>query len=755
MKVHEHAKESMVTKLKKEISKAAKPLKKAAVKKPAAKKPVATAPKKVTVAAEKPKRAAKKAAPVKKETLAKEHAVKAHPAVTQAPLPKPVVSLPVAPVPHEAHKPAAPPELHKPAHAVPPKPVSEIHKPAAVAPKPAQVQKEHLVAAAAPAKPTVVEAPKPAPEKPVEEEPKNTIELTLPITVKDLSIKLQEKPSVIIKRLMDMRIMAGINQFLDEQAVEQICRKYGFKVKKALGVEEALLSNHAKETVGGILRQRPPVVTFMGHVDHGKTSLLDAIRRSKVAETEHGGITQHIGAYEVILPKGSISFLDTPGHEAFTAMRARGAKITDIVVLVVAADDGIMPQTIEAIDHAKEAKVPIIVAINKIDKPGANVDKIKKQLMEHGLTPEDWQGQTITVPVSAKTGAGIKDLLEMILLQAEVLELKANYEKLASGVVVEGRMDKQRGPIATMLIQSGTLRLNDHIIVGQHYGKVRALFDDRGSPLTEATPSRPVEVMGIAGVVQAGEQFFAVQDEKEAKEIAASRHEKEKLSQVKTVKRISLDDLHARVQEGTVKELKIILKADVSGSLEAIKESLKKLNISEIQINIIHEGTGTINGSDIILAAASDALVIGFHVEADDKAKELVEKEGVDVRLYNVIYELNNDLKAAVEGMLEPKIKKVFLGRAEARKVFKLSSSGVVAGSFVVKGKITRGSEVRVVRGEEVVYEGKISALKRFKDDVKEVAEGFECGISLVNFQDILEGDLIEAFEIQKISRKL
>ncbi|MFA5096882.1 MAG: translation initiation factor IF-2, partial [Candidatus Omnitrophota bacterium] len=324
-----------------------------------------------------------------------------------------------------------------------------------------------------------------------------------------------------------------------------------------------------------------------------------------------------------------------------------------------------------------------------------------------------------------------------------------------SGVVVEGRMDKQRGPIATMLVQSGTLRLNDNIIVGQHYGKVRALFNDHGKPMREATPSRPVEVMGIAGVVQAGEQFFAVQDEREAKDIAADRHEKEKLSQVKTVKRISLDDLHARVLEGTVKELKIILKADVSGSLEAIKESLKKLNISEIQISIIHEGTGTINGSDIILATASDALVIGFHVEADDRAKELVEKEGVDVRLYNVIYELNNDLKAAVEGMLEPKIKKVFLGRAEARKVFKLSSSGMVAGSFVTKGKILRGSEVRVLRGEEVVYEGKISALKRFKDDVKEVAEGFECGISLVNFQDIMEGDFIEAFEIQRISRKL
>jgi len=731
---------AIVATLKKENLKPAKP---AAVRKLAVKK----APVVKKTAAPK----IKEALAVKKEVVPEPAQVVKKAVKKTAPRKTKLVTLapPVEPVVKEKPPVAVPPPP-KPAPAVKPEVTAIRHKEE----KPKKIEPP-VAAPPPPAKPVRLEVVQPVEEKPQEKEPDKLIELELPITVKDLSIKLQEKPSILIKQLMGMRIMAGINQNLEEQVVIDVCRKYGYKIKKALGAEEELLSTHEKEVTGGVLRPRPPVVTFMGHVDHGKTSLLDAIRTSKVAESEHGGITQHIGAYEVNLPKGSITFLDTPGHEAFTAMRARGARITDIVVLVVAADDGVMPQTIEAIDHAREAHVPIIVAINKIDKPSANVDKIKKQLIQQNLTPEDWQGQTITVPVSAKTGAGIQQLLEMILLQAEVMELKANYEKLAAGVAVEARMDKQRGPVATMLIQSGTLRLNDNIIVGEFFGKVRAISDDRGRPLKQVTPAKPAEVLGISGVPSAGEHFFAVQDEREAKEIAAQRREKVKIAQVKEVKRISLDDLYARVKEGTVKELKIVLKADVAGSLEAIKESLMKLNISEIQLSIIHEGTGSINSSDIILAAASDALVIGFHIDADDNAKELLAKEGVDVRIYNVIYELNNDLKAAVEGMLEPQLKKVFLGKAQVRKVFKLSSSGVVAGSFVTKGKITRNSEISVVRGMDTVFEGKISALKRFKDDVKEVAEGFECGISIVNFQDIMEDDVIEAYEIQKITRKL
>ncbi|MEK6727471.1 MAG: translation initiation factor IF-2 [Candidatus Omnitrophota bacterium] len=591
-----------------------------------------------------------------------------------------------------------------------------------------------------------------APVKPVE---LKELELDLPITVKDLAIKLHEKPSVIIKFLMDMRVMVGINQSMDEQDVIKICEKYGFKINKDLGKEEVFLKIHEEQDAPKDLNPRPPVVTIMGHVDHGKTSLLDAIRKTKVVESEHGGITQHIGAYRVSLARGEITFLDTPGHEAFTAMRARGARITDIVILVVAADDGIMPQTQEAIDHARAAGVPIIVAINKIDKPQANLDRVKKQLADLDLKAEDWGGKTITVPVSAKTGQGIDSLLEMMLLEAQMLELKSNPNRPARGVVVEAKMAKGRGPVATLLVQNGTLRLNENIIVGNLYGKIRAMTDDHGRVVISAGPGVPVEVLGISDVPYAGEQFFVIPDEKQAKELAAMRSERERQQQIKTIKRISLEDLHSEIAAGKIKELKLIIKADVQGSLEAIKETLSRLNVSEIKLDIIHTGVGNINSSDVILAVVSNALILGFNVTADELAKELVAKEGVDVRTYNIIYELASDIKAAVEGMLEPKINKVFVGRAEVRKVFKLSRAGTVAGCFITKGKINRSSLINIVRNGDVVFEGKLSALKRFKDDVRDVAEGFECGMSFSGFDAMMEGDIIEAYEIEKIARKL
>lgn len=582
------------------------------------------------------------------------------------------------------------------------------------------------------------------------------LELDLPITVKDLSVRLQQKPSFLIKILMtEMKMMVGINQLLEEPVVLKICERFNFKVKKALSEEESILQAHAEEDSLSRLVPRSPIVTLMGHVDHGKTSLLDAIRKSKVVDSEHGGITQHIGAYRVVLSHGEITFLDTPGHEAFTAMRARGAKITDIVILVVAADDGIMPQTIEALDHARAAGVSIIVAINKIDKPQADVDRVKKQLAEHNLLAEDWGGKIITVPVSAKAGTGIDELLEMVLLEAQMLELRTNPDRPAKGVVIEAKISKGRGPVSTLLVQNGTLRLNEYIIVGNFYGKIRAMFNDRGQAVTQAPPAFPVEVLGISGVPGAGEQFFVVEDEKQAKELAGKRQEKERLSQITERKRISLEDLHAQIKAGKIKELKIIIKADVQGSLEAIKQTLDKLNVSEIKLNIIHEGVGSINSSDVILAVASDALILGFNVMPDEPSKELISKEGVDVKTYNIIYELANEIKAAIEGMLEPKLKKVFLGKAEIKKVFKLSSSGIVAGCIVSKGKILRTSVIHLVRNGQVVFEGKISALKRFKDDVREVAEGFECGISIPGFTDLQVGDTIESYGIESIARKL
>ena len=582
------------------------------------------------------------------------------------------------------------------------------------------------------------------------------LELNVPITVKDLAVKIQVKTSILIKYLIEkQKMFVTINQSINEETVIKTLEHFGFKYKKRMTDEDLLLQFHTTEFDKEFLA-RPPVITLMGHVDHGKTSLLDAIRRSKIVDREHGGITQHIGAYEVETRKGKITFLDTPGHEAFTAMRARGANITDIIVLVVAADDGIMPQTEEAIDHAKAAGVPIIVAINKMDKQNIDIDKTKRQLSQKDLTPEDWDGKTITVGVSAKTGQGIDDLLEMILLESEMLELKAVYDKLASGVVVEARLSKGQGLIITVLVQNGTLKTGDNIICGLHYGKIRAMINSNGQRVDKVTPGSPVEILGFTGLPESGDKFYILNDEKKLRVIVSQRQLQEKQARLSPEpKHISLDDLYAKIQKGEVKDLNLILKADVHGSLEAIKESLAKLISKEVRLNILHLGIGSINSSDVILAEASNAIIIGFHVDIEKKAKELANNKKVDVRTYRVIYELINEIKAALEGLLAPKIKKIFIGRAIVRKVFNLTKSGLVAGCFVQKGKITRQTTASLTRDGKILFDGNISALKRFKDDVKEVLEEFECGISLADFTDYKEGDIIEAYSIEKIARTL
>lgn len=583
------------------------------------------------------------------------------------------------------------------------------------------------------------------------------IEVKIPITVKDLSIKLNAKPNEIIKEFLKMGVMATINQYLDEATVSKVAKKFGFEISKLPDVEEELVkvSEEVEEDKTKLVH-RPPVITLMGHVDHGKTSLLDMIRKSRLTEKESGGITQHIGAYDVKVGNGFVTFLDTPGHEAFTAMRARGATATDVVVLVVAADDGVMPQTIEAIDHAKAAQVPIVVALNKVDKPQANVDKVKKQLMELGLTSEDWGGKTITLPVSAKTGQGINELLEMLLLEAEMLELKANPNRLAKGVVIEAELSKGSGPMATVLVQNGTLKVGDIIVSGLHYGRIRAMINDRGQRMASAGPSMPVEISGISGLPLAGETFYVVEDERKAKEIVDLRQRKLADKEAGPKRHITLEDLYQQIKEGKTSELKIILKADVQGSIEALRDSLEKLSTQEVRLKTIHAGVGEINESDVMLAIASDAIVIGFHVEKTPKAGAMAEEEKVDVRVYRIIYETINDIKAAMEGLLTPHIQETFLGRAEVRQVFKVSKAGIIAGSFVTKGKISRQAPVvRLLREGNKIFEGKISSLKRFKDDVREVAENFECGISLEGHSDIKTGDLIEAYQIEKIARRL
>ncbi len=684
-----------------------------------------------------------------KPVKAAARAVKAKSAVRES-LPKPKRKV----IPKKKEAAAAAPVAEVPKAAAVPAPEPVIVKPAPVKPEPAAAHKVVHKKEAREVK--EIKEEKPQEPKVQEAGPRlKELELKFPVTVKDLSVKLQEKTSVIIKTLMSMGVMAGINQGLDQAAASKICAKDGFSIQEAPSEEEMVLQEHRGADELKEQKHRSPIVTLMGHVDHGKTSLLDAIRKSKVTESEHGGITQHIGAYRVVLPHGEITFLDTPGHEAFTSMRARGAKITDIVVLVVAADEGIMPQTREAIDHARAAGVSIMIAVNKIDKPQADIDRVKKQLSEIDLLAEDWGGKTITVGVSAKTGQGIDELLEMILLEAQMLELKANPDRLARGIVIEAKSHKNKGPMVTLLVQNGTLRLNENIIVGKYFGKIRAMFDDHGRSVTQVGPSFPVEILGISGLPAAGEQFFVIKDEKQAKELALARQEQEKLQQMRPVKRMGLEDLYTQIKEGKIKELNLIIKADAQGSLEAIKDVLGKIPSSEITMNIIHEGIGNVNISDVILAVASNALILGFNVVADEAGKEMINKEGLELRTYNIIYELGNDIRNALEGMLEPKLKKIFLGRAEIRKIFKLSKSGVIAGSFVTKGKFMRSSLVSVTRNGEVIFEGELSSLKRFKDDVREVAEGFECGIGVKGFDAILEGDVIEAYQIEKIARKL
>ncbi|NMA68930.1 MAG: translation initiation factor IF-2 [Desulfitobacterium sp.] len=573
------------------------------------------------------------------------------------------------------------------------------------------------------------------------------------ITVQELASRMSRKSSEIIKKLMDFGVMATINQEIDSETAVIIGAEMGVTVE--VKVEKPITVIEEIEDDPKDLRPRPPVVTVMGHVDHGKTSLLDAIRAANVTASEAGGITQHIGAYQVEINGQKITFLDTPGHEAFTSMRARGTQITDIAVLVVASDDGVMPQTVEAINHAKAADVPIIVAINKMDKEDANPERVKQELTEHGLVVEEWGGDTIAVPVSAKARTNIEQLLEMILLVAEMKELKANPDRVASGTVIEAELDKGKGPVATVLVAKGTLNIGDVILAGTAFGRVRAMVDDKGRRVKKAGPATPVEVQGLNEVPDAGEEFHVVEDEKLARQIAEARANERKAEEARQSSKISLEDLFDRIKEGEVKELNVIIKADVHGSIEALKQSLLKLSTDEVRVNPIHGGVGAITESDVMLASASNAIIIGFNVRPDTNTKETAELQGVDIRLYRVIYDAIEDIKAAMSGMLDPDYREVVLGRAEVRQVFKVPKVGSVGGSYVTDGKIVRQSKIRVIRDGVVIHEGEMESLKRFKDDAKEVPEGFECGIGIAGFNDIKEGDIFEAYIMEEVQREI
>lgn len=572
------------------------------------------------------------------------------------------------------------------------------------------------------------------------------------ITIKDLGSRINIEPVKLIKKLMDFGLMVNINAEIDFESAKKLIKEFGYEAEEEKKDELSELDKD--EARSEELKPRPPVVTVMGHVDHGKTTLLDAIRETNVAASEAGGITQHIGASQIEKDGKTIVFIDTPGHEAFTALRARGAKITDIVVLVVAADDGVMPQTVEAINHAKAAGVPIIVAINKIDKPGANPERVKQQLSEYGLIPEEWGGDTIFVNVSAKNRKGIDTLLEMILLVAEMAELKADYNARASGVIIEAKLDKGRGPVATVLVQKGILKVGDAIVAGAAYGKVRAMKDSLGRMVKSASPSIPVEVMGFSEVPVAGDVIKVVSSEKEARELAEKYQETHREKEDITTPKLSLDKIFDRIKQGEIKELNCIIKADVQGSLEALKLALEKCSTDQVQVKIIHGAVGAINESDILLASASNAIVIGFNVRPDSNAIKLAEQEHIDIRTYKVIYDAVDDIKAAMKGMLEPEFREVVLGRAEVRALFKVPNVGTVAGCYVTEGKITRNSSIRVIRQGIVVYEGKILSLKRFKDDVREVQSGFECGIAIEKYNDLKEGDVLEAFVNKQIEQQ-
>ncbi len=572
----------------------------------------------------------------------------------------------------------------------------------------------------------------------------NVVQVDFPISVKDLAVKLNQKPSEILKVLMNKGRMAMINQLLDEATAKDLAYSYKINLKQKPSKEEEILTVETKEG-----QERAPIVTLMGHIDHGKTSLLDYIRKSTITQSERGGITQHIGAYRIHLEAGDITFVDTPGHETFTAMRARGADITDIVILVIAADEGIKPQTTEAYNHAKAAGVPVIVAINKMDAPNANIDMVKQQLSKIDLVPEDWGGKTVTQGVSAKTGQGLNELLELILLQAQLLELKADRERPAVGVVIEGHLSKGRGALATILVQEGKLNVGDIGVCGLCWGRIKAINDDLGKPMARVFPSQPAEILGLNGVPSPGDKFFVAPDEAAAKQIVGRRKEEEKTKRQVAPAHMSLEDLGKQGK----KQLKVILKADVGGTLEAVEQSLQKLSTREVESDIVHKAVGAISPSDVLLADVSDAVILGFKVSVDPAARELAKQKGIEIRVYQIVYELIDEVKAALEGMLTPHIRKIFLGQAQVKQVFKLSR-GIIAGSIVTKGKAQRNAQCELVRDGESIFKGKVNTLKRFKDDVKEVTEGTECGIG-IGYDQIQEGDMIDLYLEEKIERKL
>ncbi|MEN6372864.1 MAG: translation initiation factor IF-2 [Armatimonadota bacterium] len=589
-----------------------------------------------------------------------------------------------------------------------------------------------------------------------------TIEMGQAITVRELAEAMNADTGDVQRRLVEMGVLASLNQGIDTEIAAKIAEKFGFKVvagKKSKDQKDAKKSQAApkpKSKSAGKTVPRPPVVTILGHVDHGKTTLLDKIRRTNVTAGEFGGITQHIGAYQVVIKERKITFLDTPGHEAFTAMRARGAGVTDIAVLVVAADDAVMPQTIEAIHHARAADVPIIVAINKIDKADANVDRTKQQLMEHGLMPEAWGGDTIMVEISAKQGQHIDELLEMILLVADMQELTAPASaKDVEGTIIEAKVDKGKGPVATVLVQKGTLKVGSAVVAGTAHGKIKAMLDENGERVFKAGPATPVEISGLSHPPLAGDTLVSAKDDKEARQIAEKREAAERAEKMAVESRLTLEDLFRQVKEGTVKELNIVLKADVQGSEEAVRQSLEGIEHEEVRVNIIHSAVGNVTESDVLLAAASNAIVIGFNVKVDTRTTDLAEVEHVEVRTYNVIYELINDVRAAMGGLLEPVYEEVPLGKAEVRATFRVPKVGVVAGCYVTEGKITRNAEIRVIRNNEVIKEAKVDTLKHIKDDVKEMAAGFECGIAVDGYNDWQEGDIIDAFTQRRIARAI
>jgi translation initiation factor IF-2 len=579
------------------------------------------------------------------------------------------------------------------------------------------------------------------------------------ISVAELAALMDVSPSQVIAKALGLGMMTTINQRLDKDTVVLLADEFEFQVEFLADAGEEILED--EEDVGEepkaepVLTPRPPVVTVMGHVDHGKTTLLDTIRKTRVVAGEVGGITQHIGAYEVDLAGRAITFLDTPGHEAFSAMRARGAQLTDIVVLVVAADDRVMPQTVEAIDHAKAAGVPILVAINKVDLPGVDRTRVKQELAEHGLTPEEWGGKTITCEVSAKLGTGIDHLLEMILLQAEVLELKADATVPGRGVVVESRQDPGRGAVATVLVQHGTLRTGDPFVAGQQSGRIRAMVNERRLSVKAAPPSTPVEILGLSGVPHAGDSFIVMKDEKEARLVASRRQQLAREQLFRTQRRVSLTDVYSRIKAGEAKRLNLIIKGDVAGSVEALADSLEKLSTDEVRVHVIHRGVGAISESDILLAAASEAVVVGFHTKAEGRSADLAREEKVDVRHYDIIYEAVADVKAALEGLLEPEIREKVGGTAEVRKVFRVPKAGAIAGCYVSSGSVTRNAKVRVMRDGLAIHEGRVSSLKRFKDDAREVLAGFECGIGIESFNDLKEGDVFEFITVEEVARRL